>query len=232
MAFGIFGKHPGFGDFLSVGLSPGASAQVERWLSEALPALHASLGERWEAVYDSAPAIHFWIGGRVVGGQALCGVLLASRDKVGRRFPLFAAAEAACLLPPVLDPEPALPDLIASRLAEFRPDPGAGAAGIVAHLAAGLEPFSDDAPPDHAFWATRADGDTSRLWSDVARADHLRAAASRSYWWVSGGAASALYAVEGLPLAPILGWLMSATTTRDGEGQSPAMDATDLSEAE
>jgi hypothetical protein len=67
----------------------------------------------------------------------------------------------------------------------------------------------EDQPTEPSFWASRPDADAAQLWADVATTDHLRAAATRSYWWLGNGAPAALYATEGWPGAVAIAWLMA-----------------------
>ena len=89
-ATGIYGKHPGFGDFISAGLPALAESHMVPWWTALLSDTRDWLGDAWEPVWDNAQPIRFWIGGAVWGGPHLRGVARASRDKVGRRFPLLS----------------------------------------------------------------------------------------------------------------------------------------------
>ena len=98
---GIFGKHPAFGDFLGAGLSGGLRELLEAWLNRMLPELRALWAGAWEQNWDSAPVLRFWIGAGLSGGVGLRGVMIPSRDRTGRRFPLVVAQAGGP--PPVLD---------------------------------------------------------------------------------------------------------------------------------
>jgi type VI secretion system protein ImpM len=206
----IYGKHPAFGDFIGAGLSLPVQERLEVWLNAMLADLRVGWAAAWEASFDAAPALFFWIGGRVTGDAALCGVMVPSQDKVGRRFPLLAGAVGNGHLPPVLDAGVSLPAKILAQLDMLKPDVPAGAAGLLAELTA-VNP--EDQPTEPAFWASRPDPDASQLWADVAATDHLRAAATRSYWWLGNGADAALYATEGWPGAVAIAWLMAGGET-------------------
>ena len=202
----IYGKHPAFGDFIGAGLPQATQERLESWLNAMLADLRVGWAAAWEASFDAAPALFFWIGGRVAGDAALCGVMVPSQDKVGRRFPLLAGAMGDGHLPPVLDTGVTLPAEMLAQLDRLKPDVPAGAAGLLAKLTA-VNP--EDQPTEPAFWASRPDPDASQLWADVAVTDHLRAAATRSYWWLGNGADAALYATEGWPDAAAIAWLMA-----------------------
>ncbi len=211
IALGVYGKHPAFGDFLSAGLPDAVNAVVADWLDSVLPEMKALLAERWEQIYDAAPALRFWIGGDIAGAGSLAGVMLFSRDKVGRRFPLVVGAAQTNLAPPVFDPDQAVYDRIQGQVAALDPVTDAGAAGMIETLHLDLEPGALEEP---SFWAVRPGAEISDLWADVSVADHLRAAAGRSYWWAVGNTdgQSAVYACAGFPPAQALCWLISDAT--------------------
>ena len=87
---GVVGKHPAFGDFLTAGdLPAGAAAALLDWLADALGAWRQAAGPGWQAAFDAAPPVRFWIGPAVTpAGDALRGVMVPSCDAAGRRFPL------------------------------------------------------------------------------------------------------------------------------------------------
>lgn len=89
----LFGKMPSLGDFVSRGLDQSMRDRIDIWLSEEMEAARAKQGERFNDLYDYAPAWNFVdcaSDGRWSGG-ALC----ASQDKAGRRYPLVMAAAAS-----------------------------------------------------------------------------------------------------------------------------------------
>jgi type VI secretion system protein ImpM len=215
----IYGKHPAFGDFIGAGLPLVVQERLEGWLNAMLADLRAGWAAAWEASFDAAPALFFWVGGRVTGDTALCGVMMPSRDKVGRRFPLLAGAVGNGYLPPVLNAGMTLPADTLMQLQTLEPDVAAGAAGILATLTVAA---ADDQAIEPSFWASRADPDATQLWADVAAADHLRAAALRSYWWLGNDADAALYAAEGWPDATAIAWLMAGGQAATGETEPVA----------
>lgn len=91
---GLFGKLPAHGDFIRRGSLPASfCAPWDAWLQEGIAAARAAIGEaRWESVWDAAPAWRFALPPGACGPDAAAGVLLPSRDAVGRRFPLTLAA--------------------------------------------------------------------------------------------------------------------------------------------
>lgn len=92
-SFGAFGKMPSLGDFFRFGLGPEMVTPWDAWLQQMLVAARATLGERFEASYMSAPVWRFALAPSVVGGQGVLGVLMPSVDRVGRQFPLTLAVQ-------------------------------------------------------------------------------------------------------------------------------------------
>lgn len=97
MPLGLFGKLPTHGDFVRRGGLPASFlGPWDAWLQEGIAAARAAIGEaRWEAVWDAAPAWRFALPPGACGPGAVAGVMLPSRDLVGRRFPLTLAAVSA-----------------------------------------------------------------------------------------------------------------------------------------
>lgn len=85
--FGAFGKMPSLGDFFRLSLPAGFEAPWDRWVQDGLLAARASLGDRWQACYFSAPIWRFTLAPGLAGPAAQ-GVLMPSVDRVGRQFPL------------------------------------------------------------------------------------------------------------------------------------------------
>ncbi|MFV0300193.1 MAG: type VI secretion system-associated protein TagF [Paracoccus sp. (in: a-proteobacteria)] len=205
---GIYGKHPGFGDFLSAGLPELAESHLVPWVTQCLAETREWLGDAWEPVWDRAAPIRFWIGGAIWGGPHLRGVARPSRDKVGRRFPLIAVAETAGSPPMVhsdqrfymaaeveLDADVTSPDDLRARLAQRM---GGGAAAVDPAVAA-------------TFWAANPALDVADLLTQLDVTDRVRAVGARSYWWMGAGEgrASAVLACAGLPGPGELAWLLT-----------------------
>lgn len=188
MGLGLYGKHPVRGDFLETGVPADMLRGLESWLDTALGECRADLDVLWEQAWERAPVVRFWLGEDVLG-QALCGVMTSSQDKVGRRFPLVLLWS---------DPNPALvpaPPVIDTDQHWYE--------GAEAHLRASLLRAGFDqttalleglAPPQAVanaqpgpidFWAATEGGEAAGLLADVAQTDHRRAVSGRSYWWVA-----------------------------------------------
>ena len=186
MGLGLYGKHPGRGDFLDHGLPAPLQRALETWLDGALAEARAELGPAWEGVWAHAPVLRFWLG-EAIWGHTVCGVMAPSADRVGRRFPLvflFVAPDGAgALPPPVTDPDQGWYDQAEAALRAALADPAPGPGGA---MLTGLRPPQGDGQAgDAGFWARRDEGGPVDLWADVAQTDHRRAAAGRSYWWVA-----------------------------------------------
>lgn len=220
MALAIYGKHPAKGDFLEAGLA-GLKPSLEVWLDAVLAETRHGLGERWETVWAAAPSLRFWLG-EAIWGEPVAGVLIASADKVGRRFPLLILASGEdCPPAPVLEADQSWH---ASVEAHLRGVLALEAIAAPAALLDGLMPVVKDVLPAAPmpagpadFWAVRPGGEVAGLWADVALTDHHRATRSRSYWWREGEDPgwSQLWAGEGLPSGHVLAWFFRGYQEND-----------------
>lgn len=99
---GLFGKLASHGDFVQRRLPPDFVAAWDTWLQQGIREGRLRLGAAWPERYLHAPLWRFVLAPGVCGKMALAGVLLPSRDRVGRHFPLTLAAPhdhaASCLL--------------------------------------------------------------------------------------------------------------------------------------
>ncbi len=92
-AIGFFGKLPTHGDFVSSALGLRLRSELDQWSRSGLIALEAALGPDWRRPFHATAAWRFVVGSGVWGPTAIAGVLLPSRDRVGRSFPLIIAAQ-------------------------------------------------------------------------------------------------------------------------------------------
>lgn len=93
--FGAFGKIPSVGDFFRISAPPGFVSVWDAWLQECLVSGAHGFGNRWDDLYMSAPIWRFTLAAGLAGPQKIVGVLMASVDRVGRRFPLTLMAPLA-----------------------------------------------------------------------------------------------------------------------------------------
>jgi type VI secretion system protein ImpM len=97
---GFYGKLPSEGDFVTRRLPWEFTSVWDDWLQQGMQASRAALGERWLALYLSAPIWRFQVAPGVCGPVGWRGLFFASVDRVGRYFPLtLAFADAG---PPAL----------------------------------------------------------------------------------------------------------------------------------
>jgi type VI secretion system protein ImpM len=88
MSARLFGKLPAHGDFVARGLGAAEREALDAWLSVEMLAAREKLGADFEHRYDRAPPWRF-------AGPDGVGMLVASVDGVGRRFPLYLALAGA-----------------------------------------------------------------------------------------------------------------------------------------
>ncbi|MBF2713180.1 type VI secretion system-associated protein TagF [Agrobacterium vitis] len=90
---GFFGKLPSHGDFLSEGLEREMVATLDGWIRGGLHACEQEFGAAWPDLFSASPPWRFIVEKGVWGQVAHAGVMLASRDRVGRSFPLIIMAQ-------------------------------------------------------------------------------------------------------------------------------------------
>ena len=227
-AAGLHGKHPAFGDFVAAGLPQALDEALARWLQETLGAWRAGAGGDWQAVFDAAPRVSFWIGGALLGGTALRGVWQPSRDRSGRRYPLLLAQCGGAV--PLADPQAGFDETAATALAELGSATGFEPRDIAERLGRTLPPPPPAGPGWPTFWALNARRDAATLLQEIAAQDHAHAAACRSYWWFGAGTEGAgVLACQSWPGPAELDWLIRhgrpAPALSDGapsDAQGPA----------
>jgi type VI secretion system protein ImpM len=85
---GIYGKLPGYGDFIFRNLKAGFINPWDEWLQHFLSASKEQIGDDWLNVYLTSPMWRFVLSPGVIDGNVHAGVMLPSVDRVGRYFPL------------------------------------------------------------------------------------------------------------------------------------------------
>ena len=85
---GVFGKLPAHAEFIRADTTEPAIPEIERWMDEAVGLLH-----RTSTALPEGPSYFAWRA--AAGARTHVGVMVPSRDQVGRQFPLmiFAAVD-------------------------------------------------------------------------------------------------------------------------------------------
>lgn len=108
---GCYGKVPIHGDFIRHNVTGTEIDQLDQWLQAGILSSRQVLGGSWDASFDaSMPQRFLYRSG--AGGRTIAGVIAASKDKPGRRFPFLVytpvdpkmAPGDATVLPSALDP--------------------------------------------------------------------------------------------------------------------------------
>jgi type VI secretion system protein ImpM len=89
---GFDGKLPCRGDFVGGGLPSSFLNPWRAWVEQALHASRLALGDGWVAAWLEAPIWHFAVAPRVVGPDAVLGLMFPSVDRAGRHYPVTIAA--------------------------------------------------------------------------------------------------------------------------------------------
>lgn len=160
-SYGLFGKLPAMGDFVSRGLSADDARRIDDWLARGMLALQAS-SEQWMDRYLVNPVWQCLIPAGRLCGAACAVALMPSVDRVGRYFPLLAVrllastTEGADVVRELAGVAAGLPAALHERLA---PDP------LLDRLARpnGRHVAAPDG--ERLLAAFRADGDVSLCWS-------------------------------------------------------------------
>ncbi|MGJ4856847.1 type VI secretion system-associated protein TagF [Labrys sp. La1] len=92
---GFFGKVPSHGDFVSTGLGRQAETELVNWLQSGLQESEQTLGAQWQDLFHATPPWRFVIERSLWGRATMVGILLPSKDRVGRSFPLVIAARVS-----------------------------------------------------------------------------------------------------------------------------------------
>lgn len=86
-----FGKMPLFADFVRHGPPAPELGTLDQWLQDGIFGVRQKLGAQWEAFFEAVPPARFLYVSRSTQ-RVLGGVLTASRDTAGRRFPFLIYA--------------------------------------------------------------------------------------------------------------------------------------------
>lgn len=96
LEIGWFGKLPSSGDFVYRRIPRTFLDELDAWLSRGLAQYRIAMPDDWRKHFAAAPVWNCAIPACVGGGNTLIGLLVPSRDRVGREFPLCAGV----VLPP------------------------------------------------------------------------------------------------------------------------------------
>lgn len=160
---GWWGKLPARGDFVGRGLPPRWRAEWDDWLQRGLGLAASSLDG--DALRERLGSFAPW---RYVvlpaAGECWCGIVVASRDRVGRVFPLTLAERVAARVSPAG---------CAARLASLLDAANAGPDTLEAAIGALPAPALADDGPAHAWPAAPAS-----LWWPLDASDDAGALAA------------------------------------------------------
>lgn len=92
---GFFGKIPSHGDFISEGIDREFVARLDEWLRTGLHACADHYGASWSSIFSNSQPIRFIVESGAWSDSAYAGILLPSRDRVGRKYPLVVLAQLA-----------------------------------------------------------------------------------------------------------------------------------------
>ncbi len=98
---GIYGKLPGYGDFIFRNLKAGFINSWDEWLQHFISASKEQIGGDWLNVYLTSPIWRFVFSPGVIDGNVYAGIMLPSVDRVGRYFPLTVVKQFPCDVNPV-----------------------------------------------------------------------------------------------------------------------------------
>ncbi|RJE87912.1 type VI secretion system-associated protein TagF [Paracoccus onubensis] len=209
---GIYGKHPGFGDFIASGLPDSCLNPLGDWMQAALGEWRAQVGESWQNRFDLSPRLNFWIGPALLGGEALRGIWTPSHDRTGRRFPLIVA-QVTTGPAPVIDPSQEFHMAASAALTGLLDsdgfDPRDVANRLQSELPGQVSPGGQPGWP--TFWALNPELGPETLLENLRSADHAHAVTARSYWWFADDSApaSGVLGCQGLPGLSELDWLLA-----------------------
>ena len=85
---GLYGKLPGYGDFLTRNLSSDFVEPWDDWLQFYVSATREQIGENWLDTYLTSPIWRFVMSSGVIDDRNWSGIMMPSVDRVGRYFPV------------------------------------------------------------------------------------------------------------------------------------------------
>lgn len=86
LSAGCFGKLPIHGDFIRHNVGPEVD-KLDEWIQGGIVSSRTAMGGAWDASFDGTPPHRFLY--QVGSGRVVAGVIAASIDKAGRRYPFL-----------------------------------------------------------------------------------------------------------------------------------------------
>jgi len=86
LSAGCFGKLPIHGDFIRHNVGPEVD-KLDEWIQGGIVSSRTAMGGAWDASFDGTPPHRFIY--QAAGGRVVAGVMAASIDKAGRRYPFL-----------------------------------------------------------------------------------------------------------------------------------------------
>ncbi|MCP4492609.1 MAG: type VI secretion system-associated protein TagF [Gammaproteobacteria bacterium] len=98
---GLYGKLPGYGDFLTRNLASGFVEPWDDWLQLYISATREQVGDAWLDTYLTSPIWRFALSSGVIDDKNWIGVIMPSVDRVGRYFPVTLIKPFSAHISPV-----------------------------------------------------------------------------------------------------------------------------------
>jgi type VI secretion system protein ImpM len=95
---GCYGKVPIHGDFIRHNVTGTEIDQIDQWLQAGILSSRQTMGSAWDASFDASRPQRFLY--RPSTGRMVAGVIAASKDKPGRRFPFLVFTPLDSKTPP------------------------------------------------------------------------------------------------------------------------------------
>ncbi|MCP4321115.1 MAG: type VI secretion system-associated protein TagF [Alteromonadales bacterium] len=88
---GLYGKLPGYGDFIHRNLPAKFINTWDEWLQQFVSGSQEQMGEHWLDVYLTSPIWRFVLSAGIIDENHWAGIVLPSVDQVGRYYPFSIA---------------------------------------------------------------------------------------------------------------------------------------------
>jgi type VI secretion system protein ImpM len=98
---GIYGKLPGYGDFLTRNLPSDFLQLWDEWLQLYVSVSKKQIGENWLEYYLTSPIWRFVLSSGAIDSQCWAGLIMPSVDRVGRYFPFSLVLPLSAEVSPV-----------------------------------------------------------------------------------------------------------------------------------